>query len=175
VINIIIHLIINTTLSLEERPSKSVWRLQAFKNIYVEVYNCTHTDTKDEPPYPCLNKGCLKVPTFPKFGQKCSRKGSISSRVMLPRSTQRHPRASFTNKPVVISYLACRPHLRHVVCMGGYSDSLSQWTVLNYSMSYVTRDPTVTVTLPLAWVEVIKIDHQLKLPNWSGSLVKLSK
>jgi hypothetical protein len=35
-------------------------------------------------------------------------------------STERHLRASFTNRPIAISYLACHPHMRHVVCTGGY-------------------------------------------------------
>ena len=33
------------------------------------------------------------------------------------------PLASSMDRPVTISYLACHPHMRHVVCMGGYSDS----------------------------------------------------
>jgi hypothetical protein len=98
-------------------------------------------------------------------------KGLISPRVMLPWSTSRNHRASFTNKLVAIGYLAYHPHMWYVVYTGGYSDSLSQWMVLNCSASYVTWDPTLTVTLPLARVEVHKVDHQIKFPLWSGSLI----
>ena len=35
-----------------------------------EVYNCSHTGTKDKPPYPCPDKGCLMVPTFPQCGSQ---------------------------------------------------------------------------------------------------------
>jgi len=35
-----------------------------------EVYNCTHTNTKDEPPYPCSDKGCLMAATFPQCGSQ---------------------------------------------------------------------------------------------------------
>ena len=90
----------------------------------------------------------------------------------MPRTflTDANPLASFTDKPVAISYLACRPHPQHVVYMGGYSDSLSQWTVLSCSASYDTCDPTLTVTLPLARLEsnkvAIRLYLKLRLVPW---------
>lgn len=42
--------------------------LEAFEKITAEVYNYTHTDTKDKPRYSCPNKGYLMVPTVPQCG-----------------------------------------------------------------------------------------------------------
>ena len=54
---------------------------------------------------------------------ECQTKGSTGFPVnVLDIPDRGHPLASFTNTQVATSYLACRPHLRHVVCTGGYSN-----------------------------------------------------
>ena len=90
---------------------------QAFKLCRgVQLY--PHEDW-DEPPYPCPGKGCLTFSNLSLIRSECHMKGSTGSRSM----SWRNPLASFMDKLVEISYLACRPHPRHVVCTGGYSDS----------------------------------------------------
>ena len=70
------------------------------------------------------DKGCLTSPNLSLIWPKCLMKGlggcSINVLDILDR---RNPLASFTDKLVATSYLACQPHRRHVVCTGGYSDS----------------------------------------------------
>ena len=64
--------IINTTLSLEVRTTEKVPSRETlgFQRYSVETYNCTHTDTKNEPPYLCPDKDCLMVSTFPQCGSQ---------------------------------------------------------------------------------------------------------
>ena len=61
---------------------------------------------------------------------------------------RRHPLASFTDKQVATSYLACRPHARHVVCTCGYSDLHIPIHGPYCSTSYVAWDPTLMMTYP---------------------------
>jgi len=56
-----------TTLKLEVRTTKLLSKdLMLSKKKSVEVYNCTHTETKDERPYPCVDKGCSWFQPFTK-------------------------------------------------------------------------------------------------------------
>ena len=57
-----------------------------------------------------------------------------------------NPLASFADKLVVTSYLACRPHSQHVVCTGGYSDLRIPIHGPYCSMSYVISDPILMTT-----------------------------
>jgi hypothetical protein len=72
VIPLVTKFIINNTLSLEVRTTEKVLSrgTLGFQRYYVEMYNCTHTDTKNEPPHLCPDKGCLMVPTFPQCGSQ---------------------------------------------------------------------------------------------------------
>jgi hypothetical protein len=50
-----------TALKLEVRTTTLLFEnIHVFERDSAEVYNCTHTETKDE----CLDKGGLKSPTF---------------------------------------------------------------------------------------------------------------
>jgi hypothetical protein len=75
VINIIVHLIIkfiiNTTMGPEVRTTDKVMSqgTLGFQMNSAEVYNCTHTEEWDEPPYPCTGvRVALRLPTFPQCG-----------------------------------------------------------------------------------------------------------
>jgi hypothetical protein len=126
----------------------------------------------DEPPYlQSGSKGCLMFPNLSLIWPRVSTKGLISSRIMLPPSTRRHPYASFKNRLIAISYLAYQPHLWYVVCMGGYSDSLSQRTVFNSSVSYITLRSNTHSDLTPHMSKGYQIDHQIYIPSWGWSLV----
>ena len=58
------------------------------------------------------------------------------------------PLASFMDKQVATSYLAYRPHPRHVVYSGGYLDLRIPIHGPYCSKSYVVRDPTLMMTYP---------------------------
>jgi hypothetical protein len=99
-----------------------------------EVYNCIHMEGWDEPPYLVHeSKSCLTPSNRSLIWPKCPMKGSSSCSgqvaTMFPVRQVRlvlhlpgsNPLASFMDKSVTISYLACQPHPWHVVCTGGYS------------------------------------------------------
>jgi hypothetical protein len=80
---------------------------------------------------------------------ECHMKGSTRFPVNVPDiPDRRYPLASFTDKQVTTSYLACQPHLRHVVCMGGYSELCIPIHGPYCSTSYVVWDPTLMTTYP---------------------------
>ena len=84
------------------------------------------------------SKGCLTSSNLSLIRSECPTKGSTGFPINVPDiADRRQPLASFTDKQVATSYLACRPHPRHVVCMGGYLDLCIPIHGPYCSMSYV--------------------------------------
>ena len=69
-------------------------------------------------------KGCLMSPNISLIRPECHMKGSSRCPVNVPDIPDRcHPLASFMDKLVAISYLACRHYTQYVVYTSGHSDS----------------------------------------------------
>jgi hypothetical protein len=124
-----------TTLSLEE--SNLMVSSEDFRHLKRSLYPCPGTDS-------------LEVLTFPQCGFQIHERSRDEPRGTPSSYPTPHPEPNRRDRQVTIKYLAYHSHMRWVVCTGGYSILLSNETVLSYSMSYATRDPTLVVTLPLA-------------------------
>ena len=152
VISIIIHFIIKyhrqvhhyATVGQEERITGSVPKdFKLFERLCAEGITIPTRRTGRTTVPERQVRIASRYQTFPYFGQNIRRKVRVVARSMSRTfPTDANPFASFTDKLVIISYLACQPHPRHVVCTGGYSDSLSQWTVLSCSTSCHLRSHT---------------------------------
>ena len=125
-----------------------------------EVYNCTHMENGTNLHTRATGKGLPHVSNLALIGLEYPTKASSGCPVNVhflvfwamsqTFPTDANPLASFMGKPVAISYLACRPHPRHVVCIGGYSDLHilihSRWPtprmskISNYHQDYHIRD-----------------------------------
>jgi hypothetical protein len=138
-------------MGIERKNNRLVpsWGTPGFQDS-AEVYNCTHMEKRDEPPYTGLgSKGCLTFSNFSLIQPECSTKGLTGFVVnVLDIPDRRHPLASFTDKQVATSYLACRPHPQHVVCTGGYLNLRIPIHGPYYSTSYVVWDPTLMMIYP---------------------------
>jgi hypothetical protein len=104
----------------KEQLNSSVSRDSRLSRLYRGVQLYPHGRTR-QTSISCAREirvaSCLQP--FPNPTQ-CHMKGSSGCPVNVPDiPDQRHPLASFTDKQVTTSYLAYRPHLRHVVYMSG--------------------------------------------------------
>jgi hypothetical protein len=107
----------------KEQPNSSVPRDSRLSRLCrgVQLYPHGRTGLTTIPH--ARRKGCLTSSNLFLVRFECLLKGSSGFPVnVLDIPDRRHPLASFTDKQVATSYLACRPHRRHVVFTSGYSD-----------------------------------------------------
>ena len=134
----------------KEQPNSSVPRDSRLSRLCrgVQLYPHGRTGLTTIPH--AWGKGCLRSPNLSLIWPECPLKKVRAVAQSMSRTflTDAKPLASFTDKPVVTSYLACRPHPRHVVCTGSYSDLRILLHGPYCSMSYVVWDPTLTTIYP---------------------------